>query len=355
MLPTSGTFNFQSISIELIIREAFEKIGISGEFIEPVKLESAKRSIDLIFLEWMNKSVNLWTLETAYLPLVPLQGQYILDSNVSNIIHANIRTSSRQVTSTGVAYSEAGGAPSGVAANAFDGNIYTACTQTAPNGFISYTYAADDSKQINFIGIASETTQRYTLEIHITTNGLGEIQPVPTQIFEADKTVWIDVSKSLNATKYQIVETGGATLNITEIYFNNNIQDLPIANISRDDYFSYSNKYTASRPSVFYLDRQILPVLNLWPIPTADYHCMQYTYKKMIQDTGSLYTNAVQIPARFYPALIWRLAWELAIKFSPERVQLLAQQADKSFESATIEDSETTSLNILGDVSSYYE
>jgi len=32
MLPTSGTFNFQSIQIELIIREAFEKVGIPGEF-----------------------------------------------------------------------------------------------------------------------------------------------------------------------------------------------------------------------------------------------------------------------------------------------------------------------------------
>ena len=51
MLPTSGTFNFQSIQIELIIREAFERIGILGEFVEPQKLDSAKRSIDLLLLD----------------------------------------------------------------------------------------------------------------------------------------------------------------------------------------------------------------------------------------------------------------------------------------------------------------
>ena len=66
MLPTSGTFYFQSIQIELVIREAFERIGILGEFVEPQKLDSAKRSIDFLLLEWMNKSINLWTLESSF-------------------------------------------------------------------------------------------------------------------------------------------------------------------------------------------------------------------------------------------------------------------------------------------------
>lgn len=357
MLPTSGTFNFQSIPIELIIREAFEKIGISGEFVEPVKLESAKRSIDLIFLEWMNKSVNLWTIENAYLALERQQTRYILDENVSNITQANLRTSTRQVTSTGVANSIAGGVESGVAANAFDGNPFTTCTQTTPNGYISYTYAAGDSKQINFIGVTSNTTQQYTLNVSTSSN---ETDPgfgfdIPTQTYYAGITEWFDTPASINTREYRITETNGATLDIREIYFNNNVQDLPLSNVSRDDYYSYTNKFQASRPSVYYLDRQINPTLYLWPVPTADYNCLQYSYKKMIEDTGSLYTNAVQIPSRFYPALIWRLSWELAIKFSPERAQMLGAQADMAFESATVEDTESTPLMIYGDVSGYYE
>lgn len=353
MLPTSGTFNFQSIQIELIIREAFEKIGISGEFVEPVKLESAKRSIDLIFLEWMNKSVNLWTLEKAYLPLVPLQGQYLLDVSVSNVIQANLRMSSRQVTATGVAFSSEGG----VAANAFDGDPTTACTQNGPDGYISYNYGDGVTSQINFIGITSQTNQQYTISVEAADNNMvwSSLFNIQKQSYSAGVNNWFDVPISVNARAYRIRETGGATLNIQEIFFNNNIQDLPVSNISRDDYYSYTNKYQASRPSIFYIDRQILPVLTLWPIPTPDYNCLQYSYKKMIQDTGMLYTNGVQIPSRFYPALIWRLAWELAIKFSPERSQMLGMQADMSFESATKEDSETTPLNIFGDVSSYYE
>lgn len=351
MLPTSGTFNFQSIPIELIIREAFEKIGISGEFVEPVKLESAKRSIDLIFLEWMNKSVNLWTLEKAYLSLVPLQGQYVLDVSVSNIIQANLRTSIRQNTG-GTPATSAGGNP----ADAFDGNPATSCAQNAQNGNISYDYGAGVTQQINFIGITSQTSQQYTITVEVSDNMVwSSLFDIPKQTYAAGVNVWFDVPASVNARAYRIRETGGATLNIQELYFNNNIQDVSISNVSRDDYYSCPNKYEASRPSIFYLDRQILPVLTLWPIPIADFNCLQYSYKKMIQDTGQLYVNGVQVPSRFYPALIWRLAWELAIKFNPEKAQMLGMQADMSFEVAAKEDSEMTPLNIYTDTSSYYE
>jgi len=352
MLPTSGTFNFQSIQIELIIREAFEKVGIPGEFIEPVKLDSAKRSIDLIFLEWMSKSVNLWTLENAYLSLKPLTGQYTLDINVSNIIQAMLRTSTRQNTG-GIAAST----PGGTAANAFDGNPATSCSQTGMNGNISYDYGENNSQQINFVGITSQTEQQYTISVEVSQNSVDWtlLFSIPKQTYAAGVNVWFDVPTSVDARAYRIRETGGVTLNIQEIYFNNNIQDTQLGIISRDEYESYSNKYEAGRPTVYYLNRKILPVLNLWQIPTNEFNCLRYSYKKMIQDTGTLYTNTVQIPARFYPALIWRLAWELAIKFSPEKVQMLKIESDLAFDIAAREDSESTPLSIRGDTNNYLE
>ena len=351
MLPTSGTFNFQSIQIELIIREAFERIGIPGEFTEPVKLDSAKRSIDLLFLDWMNKSVNLWTLEKAYLPLKAFTSQYVLDTYVSNIVQVNLRTSTRQNTG-GTAFSSNGGVP----ANAFDGDPASHCQQNAINGYISYNYGATQ-QQINFIGITSQTTQTYTISVDISEDNATWTQlfTIPAQSFPAGVNVWFDVPSSVSATIYRIREYGGSTLDIQEIYFNNNIVDMSLSNVSRDEYYSYPNKYLASRPSIFYLDRQITPVLTLWPIPTADYNCLQFTYKKMIQDAGSLYTNTVQIPARFYPALIWGLSWHLALKFNPQVAQMLKMEYEQAFMSATIEDSETIPLTISGDTSSYLE
>lgn len=354
MLPTSGTFNFQSIQIELIIREAFERIGISGEFIEPVKLESAKRSIDLLFLDWMNKSVNLWTLEKAYLPLLPLTGQYILDPTVSNIIQANLRTSTRVITTDGLASSTP--LTGGIAADAFDGNPTTACTQTAVDGYIAYVYTSS-TQQINFIGITSNQNRQYTLTIDITQDRVTwtPLFSIPAQSFQTGVNVWFDVPSSINAAGYRIRETDGAILDIQEIYFNNNVVDFAISNVSREEYYTYPNKYLASRPSVYYLDRQITPVLTLWPIPTADYNCLQYSYKKMIQDAGQLYAYGVQIPARFYPALIWGVSWQLALKFNPQAAQMLKSEYEQAFDIAAREDSESTPISIMGDTNSYLE
>jgi len=345
MLPTSGTFNFQSIQIELIIREAFERIGILGEFVEPQKLDSAKRSIDLLLLEWMNKSINLWNLESSYLPLVTSQGQYTLPVTVSNIIQVNLRTSTRRLA--GIPASSNGGNP----AFAFDGNPATACTQNAQDGNISYDYGVGTTQQINFVGIQSNSTTLYTIFVESSVDNANwtSLLIIPPQTFITGVNVWFDVPAPIDARAYRIRETGGATLNIQEIYFNNNILDIPISDVSRYEYLTYPNKRLQGRPSIYYLDRQITPVLNLWPVPSNQYNCLQYSYKKMIQDAGTLYTNTLQIPSRFYPALIWGLSYQLALKYNPQQAGPFKSEYEQSFTLAVIEDSESTDMSIRGE------
>lgn len=348
MLPTSGTFNFQSIEIELIIREAFERVGITGEFIEPQKLDSAKRSIDLILLEWMNKGINLWTLEVGYLPLIPFQSKYTLPVSVSDIIQANLRTSSRQLNGT------AASSNGGVANNAFDNNSATACTQDANNGNISYDYGDGVTQQINFIGIQSNSNTLYSIAVEVSEDNAAwtALLTLPPQNFTAGVNVWFEIPVPVKARAYRIRETGGATLDIQEIYFNNNIFDLPVANVSRYEYLTYPNKQLSGRPCTYYLDRRIVPVLNLWPAPSDTYNCLQYSYKKMMEDTGKFYSNTIQIPARFYPSLIWGLSWHLAIKFQSQMTPELQAEYEKSFNLATAEDSEGASIRIHPDYTS---
>jgi hypothetical protein len=344
MLPTSGTFNFQSIQIELIIREAFERIGILGEFVEPQKLDSAKRSIDLLLLEWMNKSINLWTLESSYLSLVPAQIQYTLPVTVSNIIQANLRTSTRLLNGTATA-------SSGNAEDAFDGDPLTACTQNAQDGNISYDYGIGETQQINFVGIQSNADLTYSIIVESSLDNAAwlPLATIPTSNFIKGSIVWIDVPTPIDARAYRIRETGGATLDIQEIYFNNNIIDIPISNVSRYEYLNYPNKKLQGRPSTYYLDRQIIPVLNLWPAPTNQYNCLLYSYKQMIQDAGAFYTNALQIPSRFYPALIWGLSYQLALKYNPQVAAAFKGEYEQSFNLATVSDSESVNISIRGD------
>ena len=69
----------------------------------------------------------------------------------------------------------------------------------------------------------------------------------------------------------------------------------------------------------------------------------------MIQDTGKLYTDTVQIPSRFYPALIWGLSYQLAIKFNPTQMGVFKQEYNNSFGLAVRDDTETTPISIGGE------
>lgn len=351
LLPTSGTYNFQSIQIELLIREAFENIGILGEFVESQKLDSARRSIDLLMLEWMSKSVNLWTLEYDYIPLVTSQAQYKLPIPISDLTQVNLRTSTRQLNGTPDASN------GGVAANAFDGNPATFCDAGA-NGYISYDYGVGNTQQINFIGMQSNidtTDAPFTILIETSNNG---IDWTTLQQFLAAFTPtivqWFDIITPVSARYYRARAIGGGNLSLIELYFNNNIYDLPISEVSRYEYFTYPNKQLQGRPSVYYVNRQIDPILYIWPVPDPNYNCLQISYKYMIEDAGN-YTNTLDIPARFYPALINGLSWKLALKFNPQVAAVFQAEYEKSFNIATIEDSENTAISIRGNYNAGYD
>ncbi len=368
MLPTSGTYNFQSVQVEILIREAFERIGILGEFLDTLKLESAKRSINLLLIEWMDKTTNLWTLQNAFLTLIPMQGQYTLPAYLLDVVQVNLRNSSRQTTPTGVAKSNLtdsyDGTGAGVAANAFDNSSTTGCVQTAINGNISYAFGISNpgpnevvnTNTITFVGIQSNVPRDYTLIIEqcpidkdpLDVNSWKTIIEIPEQTYLEGITQWFDVPTPVEAKAYRVCETGGEILNIREIFFNNNLFDFNISNVSRYEYNTYPNKDLQSRPSVYYLDRQPAnPILNIWPVPAIQYNCLSYSYKKMMQDVGKL-TDTIEIPAKMYPALIWGLTYYLALKFKPELAEMAEAKYERSFEIATKEDTEDVIISIRG-------
>ena len=353
-MATSGTYNFQTIEVETVIREAFERIGVISEYVEYQKLESARRSINLILLDWMNRPTNLWTLQKSYLGLNPSQGSYTLPDIVNNVVQLSLRVSNRNLngtpqTNTGQTYDNGGG---GVAANAFDGNPATACTQNVQNGNISYDYGAGTTQNVTFIGIQSNGNTNYTLAVEASQDAATWVNllSIPIQTFNIGQIFWFDIPVPINARYYRVRETAAATLNVQEIYFNNNVYDYQISDVSRWDFYSYPAKNTIGRPTVFYLDRQPSnPVLNLWPVPDGiNYNCIWYSYEKMMQDAG-LYTNSLELPSRFYPPLIWGLSYHLALKYAPDKAQLFKAEYEQSYAAAAHEDTENVSFNINAD------
>jgi len=357
-LVTSSTYNFQALENDELITECFERIGISAEQLVPVKLNSAKRSLNLLLLDWISKSINLWTLSTAYLSLNTGQSQYSMNSTITDILQVNLRQFTRQLNGTPqsntlATYDNVGG---GNPLFAFDNDPTTACTQNAINGNISYSYGVGVSQTINFIGIQSNTTTLYTLLVETSNDNLAwtTLMTIPPQIFTAGVVVWFDVILPANTMTYRIREIGGATLDIQEIYLTSNITDLKLSSVSRDTYLSFSQKFIQGKPSCYYFNKQITPILNIWYPPTNNYQVLQYSYVNIMQDAGGFY-NIADIPSRMLPALTWGLTWLLAIKYNLPLAEQMKNEYEQAFSIATANDSENVNLSINYDIGSYYE
>lgn len=343
-MSTSGTYNFGSPQNVEIITDAYERAGVLPDFITQQKIETALRSINFILQAWVNKGLNLFTVKQGMISLNNGQTAYTLPNNGIDILEATVRTSSRNLGGTPA--SSAGG----VAAYAFDGNPLTACTQTAPNGNISYNWGAGNYA-ISMLGVTSFLTLPYTLVAEFSFDGLTWTTglTIPTQTFNQNQLTWFVVPVPIPASNFRIRETGGSTLNISELYFNTNINDRIINRASRSEYIAYPNKTQTGTPSTFWVDRQINPVVYIYLTPDGTYNNMFYTYTRQIQDIGAL-TDTAEIPARFLDALTAELAFRLAIKESKfDKAPLLKSESNEAYTIAGMEDRERVPLRIYGD------
>jgi hypothetical protein len=340
MLSTSGVYNFQSISAELIIREAYERIGILGDFTTAQQLDSATRSLNFLLSDWSNRNINLWTLETFFIGLHPGVNSYKLPIENQNIIQAELRTSNRQLL--GTAQSNKGGN----ADNAFDGNPLTSCEQNDADGTISYDYPGNNKRIINFVGIQSNKDAKYNIVIEGITGGdTFTLKDLGATTFYKGKTQWFEVLNIVPYEKYSIREIGGKTLDIQEIYFNNGIVDNSMTEVSRYDYLTYPKKNMLGRPTVYYVNYQIEPVITIWQTPSPVYNCMFYSAQKVIQTVES-YTDSIDIQGSFYQPLIYGLAELLAIKYAPDKVQMMGDKYEQSMQLAVVKNSVEVPLTL---------
>ena len=118
-----------------------------------------------------------------------------------------------------------------------------------------------------------------------------------------------------------------------------------MSRISRDDYINLPNKATTGRPSQYFLDRQVTPVLKLWAAPENSTDVLYYDALTRIQDADAS-ANTVDVPFRFYPCLTAGLSYYIAIKRAPDKVQLLKSIYEEEFQRASAEDRDRATLTI---------
>jgi hypothetical protein len=136
------------------------------------------------------------------------------------------------------------------------------------------------------------------------------------------------------------------TIDILEMVIRRSGVDTSMDRISRSAYLNLPNKETTGKPSQFFVDRQVNPILYLWQTPENSTDQIIY-YRLVRIDDADDYTNDFDVPFRFYPCLVSGLAYYLSIKVAPDRVGALKAIYDEEFTRAASEDRDRTSLQLV--------
>ena len=158
--------------------------------------------------------------------------------------------------------------------------------------------------------------------------------------------LWTVKQGTITLTAGQAQETlTDDVVDLLEVTLRRSGTDYEVERISRGEYATLPNKTTQGRPSQYYFDRQIDPVINLWSVPENSTDQLIYYYVRRIEDADAL-VNTTDMPFRFYPCMVAGLAYYLSMKRAPERIQLLKSVYEEEFQRASDEDEDRTPLKL---------
>jgi hypothetical protein len=145
---------------------------------------------------------------------------------------------------------------------------------------------------------------------------------------------------------------------VLEAYVRNNTVttnpvDISLTKIDRSAYAALPNKLSQGTPSQYYVQRTVNPSIFLYQTAGSNYSNASnpsnfqfiFYYLARIEDAGT-YTNTPNVVFRFLPALTSGLAYYLAVKHAPERIEQLRMLYEDDLQRALQEDSQRTSLYI---------
>ena len=147
----------------------------------------------------------------------------------------------------------------------------------------------------------------------------------------------------------EFIELSGSTIDVLDVVIRRTdgttTTDISMDQIGRSEYWNLPNKSTQSRPTQFFLDKQITPKLYIWP--ASENATDQLIINRLVRiEDADASVNTVGVPFRFYPCLAAGLSYYIALKKAPDRVQLLKTLYDEEFARAADQDQSRASLTI---------
>jgi hypothetical protein len=299
-MTTTGSTLFNMDFTE-IAEEAWERAG--REMRSGYDLRTARRSMNLMTVEWQNKGINMWTMEQGIINLTPGLATYALPTDTIDLLEHVIRTGSN-----------------------------TASTQadlTISRISVS-TYAT----------IPNKLSQARPIQVWIQRLS-GETNPTNSVLVGAITAT--DTTITLN-TIVGLAGSGFIRLGTEDIYYTY-VSGNTLGGVFRGQ----NNTTAAAQADGVAVFVPQLPAVTVWPTPdnSTPYQFVYYRLRR-VQDAGAGVETA-DMNFRFLPCLVAGLAYHIAIKV-PElmpRIQMLKQIYDETFEIAAGEDREKAPLRLV--------
>jgi len=297
MAVTSGLTAF-NLDLNDIIEEAYERAGL--EVRTGYEFRTARRSLNMLTIEWANRGINLWTIEQGQIVMNTGQPIYPFPADTIDLLDQVIRTQANGI-------------------NQVDINI----TRISESTYSTIPNKLAQGRPIQvWINRQSANTNATT----ITLNGT---------ITATDTTITLSTTNGLTTTGF--INIGSETIGY------GNVDGNQLLNCYRGQNGTTAAAHTTGAAIV----AANLPCINVWPSPNApgDQYMFVYWRLRRIQDAGSG-VNIQDIPFRFIPCLVAGLAFYIASKrvdISPERVLFLKSEYEQQWLLASQEDREKAS------------
>lgn len=326
-MATSGTVSQTVFNTRKVVDHAFRRCRLPPEGVGSEQLQVALELLYLILSGLANRGLQLWCIERYLMPLYTAQGLIEMPEGIVDILNTNLRTL-QQVSGT------------------------TTQTSTA------VTTQFSTQTQVTNIGVLwSGASTSVVFETSPDGSTWTQVGSESNPNASANTYTWYDIEGSL-ATLYFRVRSTSGNLNATSVFLGNTPTEIPMARLNRDDYVNLPNKQFQGRPLQFWVNRQLNnPILYLWPVPSDQFTTAQVVVwvKRYIMDVGTL-TQEIEVPQRWYDAIVYVLASRLAEEIptvDPQMIAILDQKAQRALLEAENEERDDSPIYLTPNIAVY--
>ena len=323
----SNTVSQTVFNTRRVIDNAVRRCKLTSQQITAEYVSIANDALYLLLSDLANQGVPLWCIEKLIMPLYDGVGTVALPARIVDVLNSNLRYL-QEVTGT---------------------NTDTSTSRTVAFGdavFVSTVGIRWSAASVPIIFERSDDNITYTT-----------IQTETPSAVSGEWT-WYDLDSSVAAEYFRVSASSG-TLGFSQIYLGNTPTEIPLARLNRDDYTNLPNKaFQSNRPLQFWFDRSLTqPVMNLWPVPNTAATEYQLTLwcHRYIMDVGTL-TQEIEVPQRWYEAIVALLAAKLALELveaDPQLIPLLDGKAAQALATAQAEERDNSPIMWSPNISMY--